>query len=263
MTPLWVFGYGSLMWNPGFPVVEARRAQVRGLHRSLCIYSVVHRGTARVPGLVFGLDHGGMCDGVAFRVADEDAADVLTYLGEREQVTGVYRKTRVLATLGATFDQSTKETDALGGTTSTLAGGEGRLPADSTVVRTPAHTTIAAVCYRADRTHPQYTGPLTLEHQARIVTLANGLAGRNLDYVVSTSEHLQEVGITDRTLLRLDGLLRCAPGAIANRCLDPTQKTGATPPWAHRKRLAETAHPARPIPSDPIARGAYRRRLGL
>ena len=87
---LWVFGYGSLMWRPGFPYLDRRTAHLHGYHRSLCVYSHVHRGTPEKPGLVLGLDRGGRCQGVAFRVAAEEAEATLHYLREREQVTGVY-----------------------------------------------------------------------------------------------------------------------------------------------------------------------------
>jgi len=268
-TPLWVFGYGSLMWNPGFPVVETRRAHLRGLHRALCIYSVVHRGTPAVPGLVFGLDHGGICEGLAFRVDPAHATQVLDYLGAREQVTGVYRKTRVTLALAPSGQ------DGRG------SGAQETPPGASTASGERGADTsgwsehVRAVCYRADRTHPQYTGPLSLEQKARIVMLANGGAGRNLEYVFSTARQLRALGIADRQLFRLEGLLRRAPGAIGSQFTvagsamsgpagwRDASGTRAQAPWAHRKRAAEHGRTAPPLPSDPISRGAYRRRLGL
>jgi hypothetical protein len=89
---LWVFGYGSLMWRPGFDFVEQVPARLIGEHRALCVYSFVHRGTPGKPGLVLGLDRGGACRGVAFRVAAKHRTDVVAYLREREQVTSVYRE---------------------------------------------------------------------------------------------------------------------------------------------------------------------------
>src|SRR3954470_22656534 len=87
---LWVFGYGSLMWRPGFRFVERHRAELHGYHRSLCIFSHVHRGTPQAPGLVLGLDRGGRCRGIAFSIAPEDRETTIAYLREREQATAVY-----------------------------------------------------------------------------------------------------------------------------------------------------------------------------
>src|SRR5271169_232419 len=90
---LWVFGYGSLKWRPGFAFLERVPARLIGLHRALCVFSFVHRGTPKRPGLVLGLDRGGMCRGVAHRVAAEARAETLHYLRAREQVTTVYVET--------------------------------------------------------------------------------------------------------------------------------------------------------------------------
>src|SRR5579864_7424696 len=89
---LWVFGYGSLMWRPGFQFVERLPARLIGEHRALCVYSFVHRGTPEKPGLVLGLDRGGACRGVAFRVTATKRAATVEYLRAREQVTSVYRE---------------------------------------------------------------------------------------------------------------------------------------------------------------------------
>src|SRR5437762_13761951 len=90
---LWVFGYGSLMWRPGFEYIEQAPARLIGEHRALCVYSFVHRGTPEKPGLVLGLDRGGACRGIAFRVAAKHRASTLAYLRAREQVTHVYLET--------------------------------------------------------------------------------------------------------------------------------------------------------------------------
>lgn len=166
MTESWVFGYGSLIWRPGFPYVERRLARLVGAHRSLCVYSWVHRGTEREPGLVLGLDRGGTCRGVAFRVAREDWEGVVAYLRAREQVTAVYRE-RVRP------------------------------------VRFDDGTAAAAIAYLVDRSHPQYAGKLDEETQFRLVSGARGQSGENRDYVLNTAAHLAELGMPDASLERL------------------------------------------------------------
>ncbi|CAH1677449.1 Gamma-glutamylcyclotransferase [Hyphomicrobiales bacterium] len=163
---LWVFGYGSLMWRPGFPFVEQRKAVIRGFHRSLCIYSHVHRGTASQPGLVLGLDRGGSCLGIAFRVAGTHAAATVAYLREREQATSVYLERYVQTVLGA---------------------GE----------------TVRSLVYVADRKHGQYAGRLEESEVLRLVRQGIGQSGANPDYVRNTHAHLLELGVHDPVLTRL------------------------------------------------------------
>ena len=160
MKDFWIFGYASLMWRPGFDFVEKRRARLTGYHRSLCISSWEHRGTRQRPGLVMGLDRGGACVGVAFRVAPENQPAVMAYLRERELVTHVYKE-RVSAVV--------------------LSDGQ--------------HA--EAVTYVADRSHEQYAGRLSVDEAVARVCGAVGGAGRNEDYVLNTAAHMRELGIRD------------------------------------------------------------------
>ncbi|RCS22437.1 gamma-glutamylcyclotransferase [Phyllobacterium salinisoli] len=163
MGDFWVFGYGSLMWKPGFAHVETVRARLYGYRRALCIRSHIHRGTPEHPGLVLGLDRGGSCLGLAFRVPGDLAGEVLAYLRARELVTNVYLERRLPLRLG-----------------------DGRF--------------VEAVVYVADRDHQQYAGALPAERAAEIVASAYGQSGPNVDYVISTVEHLRKMGIRDHWL---------------------------------------------------------------
>jgi cation transport protein ChaC len=160
MDEFWVFGYGSLMWNPGFAFLESHIAVASGYHRALCIRSWVHRGVQTAPGLVLGLDRGGSCRGLAFRVDATHRDDVIAYLRERELVTNVYRE-RMLA------------------------------------VRLTNGRRTMAVTYVADRQHPQYASGLSVDAAAAIVATAEGKSGKNSDYVLNTVAHLRELGIRD------------------------------------------------------------------
>jgi cation transport protein ChaC len=173
---LWVFGYGSLMWRPGFPYRERRCATVEGYHRALCVLSHVHRGTPERPGLVLGLDRGGTCRGVAFRVAAEDRDQTIAYLREREQVTAVYLEIHVDAALD-----------------------DGRR--------------VRALTYAVDRAHPQYAGDLSHADLLRHVRQGVGRSGANPDYVRSTYEHLMEIGVADPVLARIVRDLDGAPAS--------------------------------------------------
>lgn len=163
MGDFWVFGYGSLMWRPGFAHAETRLARLMGYRRTLCIRSHVYRGTPERPGLVLGLDRGGSCLGLAFRVPLADEDEVMAYLRAREQVTSVYLERRLPLRLD---------------------GGE----------------TVEAVAYVADRAHEQYAGGLDAGTAARTVSGAAGEAGPNEDYVLNTVAHLRGLGIRDRWL---------------------------------------------------------------
>lgn len=163
MNDLWVFGYASLMWKPGFKFIEKRRARLAGYHRALCITSWEHRGTRERPGLVMGLDNGGACVGLAFKVAPEDREGVIAYLRERELVTNVY-----LERMGKV----------------TLDGG-GR---------------VDALIYVADHRHEQYAGRLTVADATERVCGAVGGMGPNEEYVLNTADHIKELGIKDHWL---------------------------------------------------------------
>jgi cation transport protein ChaC len=186
---LWIFGYGSLMWRPDFPYVEAARARLYGFHRSFCIASTHHRGTPERPGLVLGLDRGGMCDGMAFRVAPDDAAAVLANLRQREQVNGVYCERHIHVTLDG---QPRRE--------------------------------VRALTYIVERCHPSYAGRSPLSKQAHLIRGAKGRSGANLDYLINTVRHLQSLGIRERSLERLVAL--SAP-YLANRSTHGLATPGA------------------------------------
>jgi cation transport protein ChaC len=166
---VWIFGYGSLMWRPGFDFREAVPARLYGYHRAFCVYSWHHRGTRERPGLVLGLDRGGSCLGRAFRVAAARADAVVAYLDAREMVTAVYRP----------IEHPVH-----------LPGGA-----------------VRARVYVVDRTHPQYAGKLPLEAQARQIEGAAGVSGVNTEYLASTVAHLDEMGIADGPLHRVWRLL--------------------------------------------------------
>jgi cation transport protein ChaC len=162
---LWVFGYGSLMWRPGFAYLERCSARLIGLHRALCVFSFVHRGTPERPGLVLGLDRGGMCRGIAFRVAAAARAETIEYLRAREQVTSVYVETMRQIELE-----------------------------DKTRRR------VRALCYIVDRRHVQYAGRLTLADSLHHVRQGHGKSGPNRDYVIETVRALEGLGYREGEL---------------------------------------------------------------
>jgi len=166
----WIFGYGSLMWNPGFPHVEDRPGTIHGHHRRLCVLSTIYRGTVGQPGLVLGLDRGGSCCGRAFRVKAEHVNETLAYLDAREQVTKVYCPRFVTVKLD-----------------------DGR--------RVPGYTFVV----RTD--HEQYVH-LGLEQQSRLVAAGVGARGAAFDYLANTVKHIDELGIRDSELHRVLDLAR-------------------------------------------------------
>lgn len=163
MNDFWVFGYGSLMWRPGFDFIEQQKARIHGYRRALCVYSWVHRGTEEQPGLVLGLDRGGSCCGMAFRVAGHNYDEVMAYLRARELVTHVYLERQVRIQLES--------------------GGN-----------------VEAVTYIVDQQHQQYARPLPVQDAANIIRNAVGQGGPNPDYVLNTVELLRSINISDRRL---------------------------------------------------------------
>jgi glutathione-specific gamma-glutamylcyclotransferase len=166
----WVFGYASLMWNPGFVFEEAVKARLCGYHRTLCVHSRHYRGTPERSGLVMGLARGGSCVGVAFRVANASEAEVVDYLRKREMISAVYH--------------------------------ERLLP-----LQTLDGRAVRALCYVADPQHEQFAGRLSVEDAARIVSGAVGTAGANEEYVLNTIRHLREIGIRDHWLESVGNLI--------------------------------------------------------
>ncbi len=162
---LWVFGYGSLMWRPGFDYLERVPARLVGLHRALCVYSFVHRGTPERPGLVLGLDRGGMCRGIGFRVTAKKRETTIKYLRAREQVTTVYLETVRRIEL-----------------------------------EEEARRQVRALCFIVDRSHVQYAGRLTLAECVHHVRQGHGSSGHNRDYVLETVQALEALGYRETDL---------------------------------------------------------------
>ena len=178
--PLWVFGYGSLIWHPGFAVEEQAVARLDGWHRAFCMSSIHHRGTEAVPGLVLALDRadGAYCDGLAFRVVPGQEAATLTALRERELVSSAYIEELVQLRLR-----------------------DGRA--------------VTALTYVIERHHVQYCGGMPLEEQARIIARAVGGRGPNTEYLWNTADHLAELGLADADIDWLAARVRAL--AASNR----------------------------------------------
>ena len=164
------------MWRPGFDYLERiRRARLIGAHRALCVYSFYHRGTPERPGLVLGLDRGGTCRGIAFRVAARGRAGTVAYLRSREQVTSVYREcTRRIWLTGESSRQ------------------------------------VSALCYMVDRSHVQYAGRLPLAQQLHLVRQGHGESGANRDYVLATVDAMEAMGLRESDLHMLAEQLKGA-----------------------------------------------------
>src|SRR6202048_3073752 len=170
---LWVFGYGSLMWRPGFDFIEQVPARLIGDHPALCVYSSHHRGTPKKPALVLALARGGACRGVAFRVAAGLRNATVDYLRSREQTTHVYREVM-----------------------------------RSVWLENEARQRISPLAYVVDRGHVQYAGRLSLTDQLRFVQQGHGRSGNNRDYVLSTVKSIEAQGFRDAQLHHLAAMLR-------------------------------------------------------
>lgn len=162
---LWVFGYGSLLWDPGFEVAETRIATLHGYARSFCMRSIHHRGSVQDPGLVLALDEqtGAHCQGLALAAAPGTEDATLAYLRERELISSAYLEKRL-------------EIECAQG------------------------TRFQALAYVIDPDHVQYCGGLPLEEQAQIIATAHGGRGPNRDYLFNTAAHLTQIGLSDPDL---------------------------------------------------------------
>jgi cation transport protein ChaC len=165
-SPLWVFGYGSLIWKPEFEFEEREPARIHGYHRRLCLRSVLYRGTHECPGIVAGLDRGGSCLGMAYRIGAAQVAPVFGQLWEREMFLGSYRPTWMRAWL-----------------------------------RNGAHAQALAFVVRRDAFN--YGGRLSEDEVVEILGRACGIRGTSLDYVQRTVAALHEAGLRDPNLERL------------------------------------------------------------
>ncbi|WP_169567040.1 gamma-glutamylcyclotransferase [Sneathiella limimaris] len=161
---LWIFGYGSLMWRPGFEHTGVEDACLYGFHRAFCVSSVVHRGTRDNPGLVLGLDRGGSCRGKAIRCPEAIREPVVDYLYRREMVTSVY------------------------------------IPRMVTLKLLGSQEKVRGLTFVADPKHEQYSSGHSIEEAAAIIGRASGRGGPNVDYLKSTLDHLDEFGIKDGPL---------------------------------------------------------------
>jgi cation transport protein ChaC len=220
---LWIFGYGSLMWRPEVPHLECVAARLKGYHRAFCVASTHHRGTETRPGLVLGLDCGGSCIGMAFRIPEAHRAGTLAYLRARELIYGVYREAHLEATLIE-----------------------------------PAHRRVTVIAYVVERAHPSYAGRLPLAAQARMIRAARGISGANLDYLINTVAHLAGLGIREPALERVVAL---AAGP-ARRGLAAGDNPARPAVEALARAWTRHALPARPLTLDQRRRFQYRQRLG-
>ena len=162
---LWVFAYGSLMWDPGFPYDSSCAALLRGYHRSFCVYSVRFRGTHEQPGLVLGLNRGGACRGIAYRVPAAGIAGAVEALWAREMPSATYMPRGVRLAL--------------------------------------ADKIVTALAFVANPRHKQFAGKLAFDDSARLIARSSGMRGPNTDYLRNTLRHLDALGVRDTALRKL------------------------------------------------------------
>lgn len=175
-----MFGYGSLMWQPGFAFVERAPALLHGYHRMLSVYSHYYRGTSERPGLVLGLEPGGSCRGIAYRVAGMDALATLAYLDAREIPHRVYRRRLVPIRVHAEGH-----------------GGKSATP-----------RRVAAYTYVTVGDHVQYAGRLPMERCVELIVQGVGRTGTAHDYLENTVDHLEALGLRVPWLNRLRRAVR-------------------------------------------------------
>jgi len=171
--PVWIFAYGSLMWSPEMRFEEALPARVHGWHRGFCLYSPEYRGTREKPGLVLGLDRGGSCRGIAYRLPIATLAEEIDLLWAREMTGFVYHMTPVRMT--------------------TERG------------------TISGYAFTVRRDSPDYAGRLPHDAAARIIATSKGDRGTGRDYLANTVRHLEQLCISDRALHRIARLVAALP----------------------------------------------------
>ena len=182
--PVWIFAYGSLMWHPDFDFAEARPAFLYGYHRGFCLYSRDYRGTPERPGLVLGLDRGGSCHGIAFLLPPDRVGEALDRIWAREMTGRVYEMRPVALRTAA-----------------------GQVTGHACVVR---------------RASPDYTGRLAAEEAAQLLAAAVGGRGTGREYLANTVRHLEELGIRDKLMHRVQARVReLASGIGSDGRLDP------------------------------------------
>jgi cation transport protein ChaC len=167
---LWIFGYGSLIWRPEFEFIEQRAALLTGYHRSLCLWSRINRGTPETPGLVFGLERTGTCQGMVFRIPSQSVEQTFNAVWKREMGTGAY--------LPSWLNFETPQ------------------------------GSVTAMAFVIDPNGPAYVKQPTEDDLVDIICRAHGTYGSCFDYVTQTSESLKAAGICDEQLATLTERLR-------------------------------------------------------